>query len=100
MRRVRAEDLVVKLHDLVTTDELSEKSLAEAVRRVSEEIHDGWADLTVHQAHVRKALKIAGAHNAKSRGLQIRVLTDTKLSHDDWRLKTVTAEVRVEREKA
>jgi hypothetical protein len=54
----------------------------------------------VHQAQLRKALKLAGEHNEKSRGMRIRVLTDTKLGHDDWRLRTVTAEVRVQREAA
>jgi hypothetical protein len=90
----------VKLFDLTTSEPLSDKSLAEAVKRVGECIHDGYADLTVHQMQLRKALRLAVEHNQKSCGMRIRVMTDTKLGHDDWRLRTVTAEVRVQREAA
>jgi hypothetical protein len=100
VRRLGTGDRFVKLFDLTTSEPLSDKALAEAVKRVGESIHDGYADLTVHQAQLRKALKLAGEHNEKSRGMRIRVLTDTRLGHDDWRLRTVTAEVRVQRELA
>lgn len=76
---------------LPTPADLSEASLTYALEILQA---DGWADIVVHQSEIRRASKVAAAHNAKKPKVQVRVLTDTTLAMQDWRLRSATAEVR------
>lgn len=83
----------LKLVNLPTPADFSEASLAFALKILQAD-HEGWADVLVHQAELRRALKVANAHNLTKPKVKIRVLTDATLGMHDWRLRSSTAEVR------
>lgn len=70
---------------------LTLESLTKAIDLVKDGRHDGWADIVVHQSQLRAAMKIAGQNNAGFPVLHVRVLTDTTLGHDEWRIATRSA---------
>lgn len=76
---------------LPTPADLSEASLTYALEILQAE---EWADVVVHQAEIRHAMKVARVHNDKKPAVRVRVLTDTTLGRADWRLRSTTAEVR------
>lgn len=90
---------LVKVIELDTSEELSEKALAEALRRVEGEPHDGWADLIVHQANIVRAARLVTRHNGHDPMLRLRAMCETRMGREDWRLKTRSVEVRVQWEK-
>lgn len=65
------------------------------MKRVEGEPNDGWADLIVHQAQLRRALKLVNEHNLTKPSIQIRALCETRMGYDDWKLRTRSTEVRV-----
>lgn len=77
---------------LPTSSDLCEKSLAWAIEIAGPEGHDGYADLVVHPSQLRPAMKLAAEQN-KAKGMQIRVLAETRCTVDGWKLKTRNAEV-------
>lgn len=83
----------LKLVRLPTAADLSEESLSFALEILQAE-RDGWADIVVHQSELRRASKVASAHNAKKPAVFVHVRTDTTLGLNDWRLRSSVAEVR------
>jgi hypothetical protein len=90
----------VKVLELATSSRLTEKALEAAFERVAGDRHDGWADLIVHQSQLRVALRLANAHNLKKPAIRLRVLAETRMGQDDWKLRTASVEVRVQWERA
>lgn len=92
---------LVKIVELDTTSDLTEKALAEALKRAIEEPNDGWADLVVYPSRLKEAVKLAAAHNATKPvpAMRVRVSTQQRMGMDDWKLKTKAIEIRVQWEK-
>lgn len=78
---------------LATASDLAEVSLKAAIEVALKHPHDGWADLVVHQSELRTAMRAAATVNQNYPALRVRVLTDTTLAHDDWRLVTRSVSV-------
>lgn len=89
----------MKVIELDTSEELSEKALAEALKRVVDEPHDGWADLVVHQANIVRAARLVSRHNGHDPKLRLRAMCESRMGMEDWKLKTRSVEVRVQWEK-
>lgn len=78
----------LKIVALPVASDLSAVPLASAISLASVYPNDGWADLVVHQAELRHALRVANDYNAKNPHIQVRVITDTTLGREDWKVKT------------
>lgn len=90
---IRPPKPTLKSVALPTASDLSEASLTYALEILQAE-SEGWADVVVHQSELRRAMKVAGLHNAKKPTVRVRVLTEKTLGLNDWRLRSSVAEVR------
>jgi hypothetical protein len=89
MSAVRAER--VKIIPLPNATNLSEDSLRAALTLLQP---PGWAELIVHPAQLRLALKVSDEH--RRAGLALSVMADKTLARADWRVRTKGVEVRSE----
>lgn len=86
MTLIRKPEL--KVIPLPVPGDLSECLLDEAVAIAKGYPHDGSADLVVHPSTLREAMRVASVYNLKGGKLLVRVLAESRMGHDDWKLQT------------
>lgn len=81
----------LKILPMPEAAELGVDSLAMALARIAGEPNDGWADLVVHPSRLGVAMKLARAHGTGE--MKVRTLAESRMGHQDWMLRSATAEI-------
>lgn len=74
--------------------ELSQGAIAQALALTAPE--ETWADLIVHASKLKPAMQLVDKHNRNAPACRLRILSNTRLGHEDWQLRTKTVEVKSE----
>lgn len=81
----------LKILPMPEAADLSPDSLAMALARIAGEPNDGWANLVVHPSQLREAIKYAQAHSLGE--IKVRAMSESRMGHQDWMLRSTTAEI-------